>query len=219
MNRTEALDLITKFPIEKFAKKIAHLKLSEKRVEQFFNVIDGKEDIDQFYRFDIEEFALKAIFPIFYKDIQTIQHRYSSCENYEFDPAKNGQNIIKHGIGFGEVISYSRNFGTLFIPCPDDGDIERLIIFSDLVLESDCELELPLAKINGTSYTLSIGKQIDGKMRFISSRLLSSQKKKYTETVRQLIKKIEFLTDESRESFIESCLQIIERDLILKGSK
>jgi hypothetical protein len=216
MNRTEALILIAKFSLEEFIEKIDHLKLSEKRANQFFEVINGTKCIDQLYKFDIEEYALKSIFPCFYRELQTTNHLYSTSEIYEFDPAKNGQNIVKHGLSFGEVVSYSTKFGTLSISCPDEKDHQRIIIFSDLIL-SIYKLELPLSEGNGENYTLSIAKQLDGKIRFISSRFLSSKKQKYTETVKQAIRSVKFPDEASKESFVVRCIEIIERYLISKN--
>ena len=73
-------------------------------------------------KIDIEEYALKIIFPDVYNQSMITEHLYSTCDLYEFNPAKNGQNVIKHGIGFQDVVSYSKKFGTLIISCPDKND-------------------------------------------------------------------------------------------------
>ena len=49
---------------------------------------------------------------------------------YEYDPAKNGQNILKHGLDFGEVISYAGNDYGRLISYTKSGDEERVVIFS-----------------------------------------------------------------------------------------
>jgi hypothetical protein len=219
MNRTEALILIAKFSIEEFIEKLKtanpelKLNLPEKRAKQFFEIINGTKCVDQFCKLDIEECALKIIFPDFYSEIKTTDHPYSTAELYEFDPAKNGQNIVKHGLSFSEVVTYSTKFGTLSIQCPYKQDHQRTIIFSDLVL-GEYKLKLPLSEASNLNYTLSIVQPLDGKIKFISSRFLSSKKQKYTQTVKQAIRCVKFPDEASKKSFVGRCIEIIERDLI-----
>lgn len=214
MNRSEALTLITKFSAEEFIEKTAFLKLPKNRARQFFEVIKGEQSIYYCDKFDIEEYALKIIFPEIYGIIKTIKHINSTSEIYEFDPAKNGQNIIKHGLGFGEIVTYSTKFGTLSVPCPDIHDTRRAIIFSDLVLGEKEKLSFPLSQVSGIKYTLSVAQQIDGKFRFISSRFMSSKKKKYTENVKQSIRGFVFPDENSKDSFVSRCIEKIEVDLL-----
>lgn len=162
---------------------------------------------------DIERFALKYLLPEEYKSLALGDHCYSSNEIYEYDPQKNGQNIIKHGLSFGEVVSYSTKFGTLLVPCPDEQDGERVVILSDIVLK-DQKLSLPLDNIDfsAENYTLSIAQSRNGKFRFISSRLLS--KNNYKENMDQAFRNIYKEDKESKNAFVDRCVEIIERDLI-----
>ena len=142
-------------------------------------------------------------------------HVYSSCELYEYDPPKNGKNIIKHGIKFGDVVSYSKKFGTLLVPCPDDKDGERYVVFSDLNLENGIyKLQLPLSELKDLNFIISIVSKSGGKFRFISSRIMSSKKKKYRETIQQSLRSVKFVDKNSKQQFVERCVEIIERDLI-----
>jgi uncharacterized DUF497 family protein len=218
MNRVTFLSSISKLSVEEFTNQInATCEVSEKRASEFYDVITRARNVKFNCLFDIEEFALKTLFPSDYSGIQTIRHAYSTSELMEYDPAKNGKNLVKHGISFNEVVSYSKNFGTLIItiPCLDNSNNnERVIIFSGLVLNEQDKLQFPLSKFSVKKYTISIAELRDEKFRFISSRVLSSEKSKYTKTVKKIIKKIQSLDDASKECFMLRCIEIIERDLI-----
>ena len=214
MTREEALSQLQILTLEEFSKNIDTLNLSEKRVREFYDIATSRVSIHRFSQLDIQEFALKLIFQKSYDEFKRESHPYSTCETYEFSPAKNGQNLIKHGISFGEVVSYSKKFGTLLIPCPDSNDRERIIAFSDLDLENKYKLHLPLSEIKSTRYCLSIVKSINGKFRFISSRLLSSNKKKYTDTIHQSIRSVEFTNEASKHDFVARSVETLEQHLI-----
>lgn len=214
MTREEALSKLQILTLEEFSKKIESLNLRDKRTQEFYDVVTGKISINRFSQFDIQEFALKSIFQKSYNEFKTDSHLYSTCELYDFNPAKNGQNLVKHGVGFGEVVSYSKRFGTLNIPCPDPNDSERIVSFSDFDLENEYKPHFPLSEIEGTRYCLSIVKIINGKFRFISSRFLSSNKKKYTDTIYQSLRSVEFPDEASKHDFVTRSVEILERDLI-----
>lgn len=184
------------------------------RKELLFRFINGDIQVSYSCRPDLEAYALKCLLPEFYKSNSNEGHPYSSCGLYEYDPPKNGQNIIKHGIGFGEVVSYARKFGTLMVPIPDEVDEERYVVFSDLKLKREGdELELPPPGIREMNYTISVAHYREGRFRFISARILSSRKKKYEKTIAQVL--AEIIADvQERQAFINRCVEILERDLI-----
>lgn len=214
MTREEALSQLQMLTLEEFSKKIENLNLPDKRIQEFYDVVTGKIAIYySFSQFDIREFALKSIFHESYDEFKTESHPYSTCELYDFNPAKNGQNLVKHGIGFGEVVSYSKNFGSLNIPCPDSKDGKRIVSFSDLDLENN-KLAFPLSAIQGTRYCISIVTNINGKFRFISSRFISSNKKKYTKTISQSLKNLDFTNEKSKTDFFDYIVQYFENNLI-----
>lgn len=218
MDRLEALQAIRHINKEEFEDKIKLQGLPKERQDLLFKVIQGEIQVGYSCKPDIEDYALKSLMPEVFKSLPHDGHPYSSCELYEYDPPKNGQNIIKHGIGFGEVVSYSSQFGTLLVPCPDDSDGERCVIFSDLNLELEGnELALPPSGIREVNYTLSIAHYRDGRFRFISSRLMSSRKEKYRKTMEQAFGEI--IADAlARQAFIDRCVEIVETDLIRTAS-
>ena len=135
MDRFEAWQAIRCLSKEEFEEKIKPQGLPKERHDLLFKFIQGEIQASYSCKPDIEEYALKILMPEVYAALPHERHPYSSCELYEYDPPKNGQNFIKHGLGFGEVVSYSTQFGTLLVPCPDDKDRERYVIFSDLKLK------------------------------------------------------------------------------------
>jgi uncharacterized DUF497 family protein len=72
---------------------------------------------------DIRLYALKTISPEKFQSLKPHEHCYSSNSQYEYDPQKNGQNIIKHGISFGEVMS---DFGSTVV---ESGKAAQKMIF------------------------------------------------------------------------------------------
>ena len=216
MERCDALLKIKNFRDDEFNKKIEHQKLPNERKKLLFGILKGDIEIDCFCKIDIEEYALKCLLPEVYEKMPHDGHVYSSGELYEYDPPKNGQNIIKHGLGFGEVVSYSKKFGTLLVPCPDDKDEERLVVFSDLNLENRIyKLQLPLSELKDLNFIISIVSNSGGKFRFISSRIMSSKKKKYRETIQQSLRGVSFVDKNSKEKFVDRCVEIVDRDLIV----
>ncbi len=218
MDRLEALLAIRGISKEEFEDKIKLQGLPKERQDLLFKFIQGEIQVSYSCKPDIEDYALKSLMPEVYKSLPHEGHPYSSCEFYEYDPPKNGQNIIKHGIGFGEVVSYASQFGTLLVPCPDDSDGERCVIFSDLNLEPEGnELALPPSGIREVNYTLSIAHYRDRRFRFISSRLMSSRKEKYRKTMEQVFGEI--IPDAlARQDFIDRCVEIVETNLIRPAS-
>lgn len=213
MNRCEALDKILNYSSEIFIENVQALEISRKRAIQFNEVLKGNISVSHFNKFDIEEFAIKHFYSTeIYKKIQTLEHIKSTCDTYEFDPAKNGKNIIKHGLSFGEVASYSARFGSVMIPTPHESDVQRVLIFSDLTLQKGRKIELPLSKIKNNNFTLSVAVNLNGKFRFITARLLSSQKSKFVQTVNQSIGAIKLPSVNSRTEFTQNCIELFKRN-------
>jgi uncharacterized DUF497 family protein len=207
---------------DELEEKIKPQRLPENRKDLLFKFIQGEIQVSYSCKPDIQAYALKHLMPDFYESAPHEGHPYSSGELYEYDPAKNGQNIIRHGIGFGEVVSYSRKFGTLLVPIPNETDGKRYVIFSDLDLKrEEDELEMPPSGIREMNYTISIASHRNGRFRFISARLLSSKKKKYEETIAQALGEI-VPDEQARRGFIDRCVEILETNLIqpvLPGSQ
>jgi len=212
----EALKLINNINKEDFSKKISGQKLSKDREEILFSIIKNKLEVGYPEIWDIQRYALQTLYPEHYVTLSLSDHIYSNGEIYEYDPPKNGKNIIKHGISFGEVYSFSEKFGTLNVPCPDANDQSRYVIFSDLLLgENGKNLSVPIPGIikRNTVYTLSIAKIFDKKIRLISSRVMSRNKNKYRNTMDQAFKNIYNDNPAEKKAFVNRCIEIIETHL------
>lgn len=214
MNDFDAWNTIKSLSNEAFEEKMVPQKLPKDRQDLLYKFIQGKIEVNYTCKYDIEAYVLKCLTPEYYEKISHEGHPYSSSAFYEYDPPKNGQNIIKHGIGFGEVVSYSKKFGTLMVPIPNERDGERFAILSDLDLKRKSDkLAIPPLGIREMNCTISIANRREGKFRFISARLLSSKKKKYEETIAQVLEEI-MLDEQARQGFIDQCVETLERHLI-----
>lgn len=189
------------------------LDLSKDRIEVLASVINGTKNVEHFTALDIHLFCIKNIFPSQYSAAKEVRHAYSKSDLYEFDPPKNGQNVIKHGISFREVISFSKKFGTLIVPCPSKIDTERLVVISDLTLDAGCHLELPLNSMDFTKkiYTLAIVQQRGVGFRFISARAFGRES--YREAMHQSFKGIYQDSAEKKRLFTDRCCEIVEKNL------
>lgn len=194
--------------------KLDALDLPAERKEVLLEVLMLRKNLHTFTRLDIQLYVLKNLFPDFYDQIKINIHSYSSNELYEYDPPKNGQNIIKHGISFGEVVSFSSQFGTLSVPCPDERDGSRVVIFSDLDLGKNGEnLSLPCNGFANKNkvYTLSVAQRLDIRFRFISSRVMSNTR--VYKGVKDALKGIYNKEPEKNKEFVERCVEILEQNL------
>ena len=192
------------------------LDLSKDRAEVLVDVINGTKNVEHFTALDIHLFCLKKIFPTQYSAAQAIEHTYSKCDLYEFDPPKNGQNVMKHGISFREVVSFSKRFGVLMVPCPDETDTERFVVFSDPTIDSGYHLALPLNSMDFTKeiYTLSIVRQRGKGFRFISARTFG--RKSYRKAMYQSFNGI-YQNNPEKDLFISRCCEILEDNLFKSG--
>lgn len=208
----DALKILQNITNEDFQKSTKSQGLSRARAELMFEIIKGKKKVDFYLEVDIQRYALKCLLPDFYADLSLGNHIYSTSELYEYDPPKNGQNTIKHGLSFREVVSYSSQFGTLLVPCPDNNNGTRCVIFSDLDAGVDGEnLELPLSDMTGKIYTMSIAQHSSGKFRFISSRILS--KNSYKKIMAHAFKNIYQDDPATKDAFVKRCIEIVEQNL------
>jgi len=210
---SELDSLVTSLQPEKIYEKLAVLGIDRDRITKLIEYINN-EVFHFTVRIDVYLFLLKYILPDDFDRLVVREHMSSSPEAYEFDPVKNGHNIIKHGLSFSEVISYSKHFGTLMVRCPNENDGERIIIFSDLSESSrKTELNFPLAKVEeqAESYVISIVQSRGDKFRFISSRVMS--RKRHKKSLRTALKNIYPNDPDTQNAFIDRCLEILNRHL------
>lgn len=136
----------------------------------------------------------------------------SNADNWVYDPAKNGQNIIKHGLEFGSVSSYGGgDFGRLIsYTAPgrwinEDGEEEeeeRCIVFSKYYTkEADRTFFLDRFKDDDILCIASVVTMQDLKFRFISSRVIKANSlAQLTRELKNLIKDLKL--DEQDENII-----------------
>ncbi len=182
--------------------------LGNDRRELLYKLIQSK-NIYNNTDLDIAAYAVKTITPEKYKTCFISEHLYSNQNLIEYDPPKNGQNIIKHGLSFNEVVYFSVRFGSLFVHL-DEG---RKAIFSGILINEKNNLSYPINNTQGLFNTISIvadRKNDKPGYRFISSRIMS--KSNYKENVRQALSKI--IKDKNEQAmFINSCVEYIEKNL------
>jgi hypothetical protein len=219
VNRSEALVALRRLSKEDFdalmtQPKPKELGLAPSRKELLFKLIQCEVSVSPSCHPDIEAFALKTLMPDVVLSLPKEKHPYSSGRFYEYDPAKNGQNMLKHGLGFGEVVSYSKNFGALSVGLPGDENGELRAVFSDLQGLPDASvLELPKANAKATSIVISIVQHRDERFRFISSRILPTDQNEYRKDVARALRRV--LPDpEARRPFIDRCVEILEQQLM-----
>ena len=149
---SEIENIFKNMPEPELCQKLKILELSQDREEVLKDVLTGKKDLHISEALDIKIYALKFLFPNSYHLLNLKETIFSKSELFQYDPAKNGQNIIKHGIAFGEVTSYSTKFGTLIVPCPETNNEQRVVIFSDLSLDNKkYHFSLPLEVLEARS--------------------------------------------------------------------
>jgi uncharacterized DUF497 family protein len=209
----EMLDLLKTISKDDFHKKLKGQGIPLDRINIFHAIISGKQRIEYPDNWDIQRFALKTFFSDKYKEMSLGDHCYSKGELCEYDPPKNGANIIKHGISFLETISYSRSFGSLIVTCPDKDDLERSVIFSGLDL-TKYKLQLPLESFRNETdlCTLSIVQTRETRFRLISTRIMS--KSKYRESMDQAFRNIYANNKIMKSDFVNRCVEIIENTLL-----
>lgn len=206
-------------PETELSLKLKLLKLPQDREDILKKILTGKNGLDISEELDIRIYALKALFPDSYDSLKLKETLFSKSELCHYDPAKNGQNIMKHGVSFREIISFSTQFGTLMVPCPETNNERRIVIFSDLSLDNKkFHLSLPLegSETRTKFYTLTVAQQIPAGFRFISSRFIS--RRKFSKTMKNAFRNIYPDNPEQKQEFINHCIEILKRDLFGKIS-
>lgn len=215
MNTNEAWQAATQLGKEEFEARMALIPdriASPERRDLLFKFIKSEIQVGYDCSPDLQAYALKCMMPTTYSSFAIRRHPYSEGPNWEYDPPKNGQNLIKHGLGFGEVASYSGGtFGVYSVPCPDPNDEERWVVFSGLDLSHrDARLTLPIGVVAGrANCTVSITQFRNGRYRFISAHLLSSDKDVAVTKIRQKLKK--FSSDpRDKEAVVDRAVEFID---------
>lgn len=196
------------------------MELSDDRIDLLQAIIRGEHEVDHLYsRLDIHLACLKVLFRDEYLKAQVQPHANASGDVYTYDPAKNGMNLIKHGLTFNEVVSYSPAFAALTVPCPDGQDGERMVILSKMVVPKSCPLILPTpGNEDGEGLsTLSIAVYVEGRYRFISAR--SFRKDDWQAVMRGAVKNIYVGEGEEklRNQFLGRCRKKVIEHLFGKA--
>ncbi|MCP1375157.1 BrnT family toxin [Dyella lutea] len=216
MDMQEAIGAIRALSVEEVSEKLARESIGSVRSELLLDVINGRVPLSYIPALDIQLFAIKALRRDLYDALPDRGHPYASWELYEYDPAKNGKNIIKHGVGFHEVASLSSNFGTLSVAYPHSDDEDRVVIFSNLNSGDNARnLDLPYPHIDGLVYVMTIAQQMpELRYRFISSRIIDQDD--YRRHMTQAFRDIPVNTqDEKRlkKDFVDVCEGILKRNM------
>lgn len=188
--------------------------ISSKRrslVESFIK--DEALIFDVFDALDVNLFILKIVAPDEFPKHAVRMHLRSKGELFEYDPPKNGQNIVKHGLSFSEAISFSKNFGTLIVPIKI-GDERRYAIFSELTTDGDTrKLDYPIASWPETMTMLTLTIVTDAALpyRVISARRISSTN--LEEAVAGALHAVEIQDPIDRATFHDACAEILKRNL------
>lgn len=190
--------------------------LSPERIEVLQNVVRGEQEIDDVYALlDVHLFAIKVAFPSEYEVANVPPHDAASKHLVTYDPQKNGHNLIKHGLAFGETYSFSKDFGTLMVPCPNERDGERVAIFSKLVVPEGSALLLPTGKIKDRSdlCTMTSATVTDEGFRFITSRAFDRDT--WQEALNNAAAKIypDKADSATKKKFIEECDDLVRAEL------
>lgn len=216
-NLPEALrPYVDRLPGVDFLSLLSGKGLSPQRIEVLQNVVRGGQEIDDVYALlDVHLFALKVAFPSEYEAADAPPHDAASGQLLQYDPPKNGHNLIKHGLTFGETYSYSKDFGTLIVPCPNEHDGERVAIFTKLVVPQGFALVLPTDKIKACSdlCTMTSATVTDGGFRFITSRTFDRET--WQEALNNAAAKIypDKADSTRKKTFIKDCDDLVRVEL------
>ncbi|MCH7388186.1 hypothetical protein MMO39_12895 [Acinetobacter modestus] len=182
------------------------LDLSESRKKFIKEIIVGINDLELFVRNDILKCLVKKKYEYNesiekYYELNLLSYNlYSRGTCWEYDPAKNGQNLLKHGLDFGAVANYGGgDFGGLIsYTAPgkwlnDDGELEveeRRIVFSKYYAKNvNKKFFLDKFKEDDVFCVASVVSMKDLKFRFISSRTIRAKTlKQLTNELKNLIK-------------------------------
>lgn len=195
------------------------MELSDDRIDLLQAIIRGEYEVDHLYTLlDIHLACLKVLFRDEYLKAKIPPHANADGEVYTYDPAKNGMNLIKHGLAFNEVAAYSPGFGALNVPCPDSQDGVRMVVLSKLVIPESFPPILPTSRLKdgkGLS-TLSIAVFEGDKYRFISSRTFREDD--WKPVMRGAVKNIYAAKGEEKQraDFLDLCREKVQEHLFGK---
>ncbi len=181
---------------EKFSEIIkSKLQISKNRYDFIIKILRRNIKVDEFLMNDILRCIAKKLCES--HDIDFL-NRFKLPDNnllskaslYEYDPAKNGQNILKHGLDFGAVISYSGSDYSRLISYTNSEIEDRFVIFSKYYVNNKNNIFLSDDKKNEDFLCIAtIATNVDIGFRFISSRALHVKDgKKLQQELRNMIK-------------------------------
>ncbi|WP_179152954.1 hypothetical protein [Chromohalobacter israelensis] len=206
-------------PEAELSQKLKGLKLPQNRDVVLGEILTGNIKLYIADELDIKIYALKNLFPDSYDKLKLSETNFSKSEFTQYDPAKNGQNMMKHGISFREVVSFSTKFGTLMVPLSEVGGERRVVIFSDFSIDNKgCRLAVPLEGVSARSklYTFSVAQKLPFGFRFISSRFIS--KNNFSKKIKSDLRGVSFESDEQKELFFGRCIEILRHYLFEGGA-
>lgn len=210
----QLIELYDRLPSVDLQERRGQLQLSVERTDLLRAIIRGEHEIDHPYTLlDIHLFCLKALHKQAYLQAQVPPHRAASSVLLTYDPPKNGQNLLKHGLTFPEVITCSPHFGALQLPCPNAADGERLVVLSKFDIPKGVSLELPTPIIleRQDLCTLTVAVLAEEGYRFISSRTF--HRDNWGKVLDGAVKEIYEDEPEKRDAFLQACQQAVETDL------
>ena len=164
---------------EKFSEIIkSKLQISKNRYDFIIKILRRDIKVDNFLMNDILRCIVKKLCEsddIDFFDTFKIpeNHLLSKASLYEYDPAKNGQNILKHGLDFGAVISYGGSDYGRLISYTNSEIEDRFVIFSKYYVNNENNIFLSDDKKNEDFLCIAtIATNVNIGFRFISSRAL-----------------------------------------------
>jgi len=208
------IELYKRLPTVNFQERRQELQLSAERAGLLQAIIRGEHEITHPYTLlDIHLFCLKALHKDTYLQAQVQTHPDASGDLFTYDPPKNGQNLLKHGLTFAEVTSYSPDFGALQVPCPNAADGERLVVLSKFDIPKGATLQLPTPVILARQdlCTLTVAVLGEQGYRFISARPFHHDN--WGKVLDGAVKEIYEDEPEKREAFLQACQEAVESDL------
>ncbi|CAM9212439.1 BrnT family toxin [Acinetobacter bereziniae] len=154
------------------------LQISKNRYDFIIKILRRDIKVDNFLMNDILRCIVKKLCEsddIDFFDTSKIpeNHLLSKVSLYEYDPAKNGQNILKHGLDFGAVVNYGGSDYGRLISYTNSEIEDRFVIFSKYYVNNENNIFLSDDKKNEDFLCIAtIATNVDIGFRFISSRAL-----------------------------------------------
>lgn len=208
---------------DKFAEIIkSKLQISNNRYDFIIKILSRHIKTDESLRNDILRCIVKKLCES--QDINFFS-RFKLPDNkilpedslYEYDPAKNGQNILKHGLDFGAVVNYGGpDYGRL-ISYTNSETEDRFVIFSKYYINDKNNIFLIDDKKNeGFLCIATIATNTDNGFRFISSRALKVKSDKALQRELRNIIKDYNLDDSIMDNLRNRAYQILNEYYKLK---